>query len=152
MSKRRRDKPQPAQQLVDMADLEDIVARARKAPLSAEDSTTLLTTFQTLAFLQQELKAKGVTLERLRHILFGAQTEKTSAVLEKSKGESGSEEKGEKKPKRPGHGRNPASAYTGAAKVTVRALRECTPRFSLGEGIDLVNGNEHGQCGAKRGK
>ncbi len=122
MSKRRRDKPQPAQQLVDMADLEDIVARARKAPLSAEDSTTLLTTFQTLAFLQQELKAKGVTLERLRHILFGAQTEKTSAVLEKSKGESGSEEKGEKKPKRPGHGRNPASAYTGAAKVTVPHL------------------------------
>ena len=126
MSKRRR--PQRQHHDVGLAELEAIVERAKTAPLSAEDSVTLMVTFQTFAFLQQELKAKGASIERLRQIVFGSKTEKTSAVLGKpsAQGDVGaSEEKpaegaaGAERTKKPGHGRNGAAAYTGAKRVKV---------------------------------
>ena len=87
----------------------------------------------TLAFLQQELKSKGASIERLRQIVFGSTSEKTEKVLGKTAagpatpeqgGEAGSE-------KKKGHGRNGAAAYSGADKVKV-------PHPSLTAGLACV--------------
>lgn len=125
MGKRRRSQSQ--HRAIGQAELEAIVERARAA-LTAEDYAALKASMDTLAFLQQELKAKGASIERLRQIVFGSKTEKTSAVLGKS-GAQGGVGASEGKPsggaaaaertKKPGHGRNGAAAYTGAKKVKV---------------------------------
>ena len=92
--------------------------------MSAEDYATLKATVETFAFLQQELKAKGASVERLRQIVFGSKTEKTSQVFG-NKGAPASpeggpdESKAKPRTKKPGHGRNGAAAYTGAKKVKV---------------------------------
>ncbi len=117
-----------------MEEVTAIVERA-KAALSAEDHSKLKAAMDTLAFLTQELQAKKTSLERLRKMLFGAKTEKTSQVLgdepvqgkpaqgEPANGEPASTEpsvdRGEAAPraKQPGHGRNGAAAFTGAEKI-----------------------------------
>ena len=78
MGKRHQRKSQ--HQVVDVTKLQAIVERA-KAALSEEEHATLKASLETLAFLQQELKAKGASIERLRQIVFGAKTEKTSALF-----------------------------------------------------------------------
>lgn len=110
---------------VDLGELHAILERAQKAPLSLEDSATLKATFQTFAFLQQELKSRGASIKRLRQIIFGSRTEKTEALLgKKGTGTKAgtrantSEANGESK-KAKGHGRNGAAAYSGAKKVAV---------------------------------
>ncbi len=117
MGKQSRSKRQHRE--VDLAELGAIVERGKTAPLSAEDYATLKATLETFAFLQQELKAKGASIRRLRQIVFGSKTEKTSQVL----GESGTHrthtDGKAPRPKQPGHGRNGAAAYTGAKKVKV---------------------------------
>jgi hypothetical protein len=55
-----------------------------KGVLCETDHQALLQAVQTLTFLTQELQAKGTSLERLRRMLFGAPTEKTSQVLDDS--------------------------------------------------------------------
>jgi hypothetical protein len=110
---------------VELAELRAIVERARTAPLSAEDCGTLTSTLDTLGFLQQELHAKGTSIERLRRIVFGAKTEKTSQVLGERDacGDQARDRpdgaKAAARTKQPGHGRNGAAAYTGAKKVKV---------------------------------
>ncbi len=120
-------------------DLEAILARAEKS-LSHEDHETLTAAIETLVFLTDELETKGATIRRLRRLIFGASTEKTSNVVDEvteSKDEAESKDAkdtktgsdnsateaatttdGEKK-KRKGHGRRAASEYKGAEKVTV---------------------------------
>lgn len=107
---------------VNLAELTAIVERARRAPLAAEDYATLKATLETLAFFQQELKAKGASIERLRQIVFGTKTEKTAKVLgtgipkpSAAQGVGGEKDAEKKK----GHGRNGAAAYRGADKVKV---------------------------------
>jgi hypothetical protein len=108
---------------VDLGELGAIVERGKTAPLSAEDYATLKATVETFAFLQQELKAKGASIERLRQIVFGSKTEKTSQVFGDQGGPASPKgpDVGKAKPrtKQPGHGRNGAAAYTGAKKVKV---------------------------------
>ena len=62
-------------------ELQGIMDRA-KAVLCEADHEALLQAVQTLTFLTQELQAKGASLERLRRMLFGSPTEKTSQVLD----------------------------------------------------------------------
>jgi transposase len=84
--------------------------------LSDEDQTKLKVSVATLDFLMEELRSNRATLKRLRRILFGPSTEKTSHVLgDKPPPEDNDKPEG----KRPGHGRNGASAYTGANKIHV---------------------------------
>ena len=100
-----------------MAELGAIVERA-KAALNTEEHVKLKAAMDTLVFLTAELQAKRTSVERLRRMLFGATTEKTSNVL----GKRGRRERGGGKAgagPRPGHGRNGAAAYTGAKKVKV---------------------------------
>ena len=129
--KRQTQQTQPARRELRMDELTGIVERA-KASLTEEEHATLLAAVETLAFLTQELEAKGATLERLRKMLFGARTEKTSDVLgEEPVGEGAGapadaagdgvavSETTSPKPKRPGHGRNGTAAYRGATRITV---------------------------------
>lgn len=101
------------------------MARA-KGVLCETDHQALLQAVQTLTFLTQELQAKGASLDRLRRMLFGAPTEKTSQVLANTTSGADAGQSGERgegpaaaRPKAPGHGRNGAAAYSGAEKIRV---------------------------------
>ena len=99
----------------------------RAAPvLGVEDLAKLRAAVDTLAFLTSELEAKGASIVRLRHLLFGAKTETTSRVFGKAGGASSGKDRRDKT-KQKGHGRNGAAAYRGAEKIRV-------PHGSLGHG------------------
>ena len=152
---------------IQLRELEAILARAKAGPLGDAEVDKLKAAMDTLAFLTRELEAKGASIQRLRRMLFGPSTEKTSQVLGSKSGAaagdatsaagappstqavSASEQEGVSSsvppangasspdatpsvsaaptsadasttdPKRKGHGRNPASAYTGAERVNV---------------------------------
>ncbi len=135
MKRHRRNKTPTVRLDLGLAELQGIVERAKVGALCEADYTALAQVVQTLAFLTQELQAKGASLGRLRRMLFGAPTEKTSQVLDKPATGAGSDagaaagagagtpggegEVSTPRPKRPGHGRNGATAYTGATKIRV---------------------------------
>jgi transposase len=118
-------------------DLKGIVERAKTGPLSEADLTALGAAVDTLAFLTQELAAKGASIERLRRLIFGGgqSTEKTSKIFgqetpdeggaagasESDAAGTGAKDAGDAgaRPKPTGHGRNGAAAYRGATKVKV---------------------------------
>lgn len=115
-----------------LEELDAILERARNSPLTGEEYEALKAAVDTLAFLTAELQSKRTSLERLRKLLFGASTERTSQVLGNSgKGREGTSGTGDRpegaqepggqsdKEKKPGHGRNGAAAYVGAQKVQV---------------------------------
>lgn len=143
----RRSKKRPKARKVPLEELEQILERV-EGVLSKQEHETLKDAVQTLAFLTRELEAKGASLQRMRHFIFGPSTEKTQKVLgETSKPTkagvlkpapanaavtapqdeaSTTEAAGAKQPgfdepenKRPGHGRNAAADYVGATKVVV---------------------------------
>ena len=120
---RPKNRRKPQHRAIDREELEQIVERA-KSSLSEEDHHKLKASMETLSFLTLELQAKGTSIKRLRNLLFGPSTEKTSAVVgggSSGKGASKSEKKTSDESKKPrkGHGRNAASAYTGAEKETI---------------------------------
>ncbi len=121
---------------ISMAELEDIVERAKTGPLTEEECAKLHKALETLVYVTDLVGDKDTTIARLRKILFGASTEKIGNVLgddgpkdassAESTGEAGSGGKQadgsvgeacEEKPK--GHGRNGAEAFTGAKRVCV---------------------------------
>lgn len=120
--------PIPGRRDMNLAELEEIIERARVAPLNEEDCSTLKTAMTTLSFLTQEILAKSASIKRLRNLLFGTKSEKTSIVLgasnpvttseEASVGEAQKDAKSEPN-KRKGHGRNGAAAYFGAQIIKV---------------------------------
>jgi hypothetical protein len=126
---------------VDVATLHAIVERARTA-LSEEEHQILKESVDTLAELTAELEKKGVSIRRLRKLLFGASTEKTATVLDDEKGAGGKQQRRENagdphataegnrgpgdgpeeeddRKKGKGHGRNGANAYHGLERVRV---------------------------------
>ncbi len=151
---------------IELSELKAILARAMTGPLVDIEVDKLRGAVDTLVFLTRELEAKGASIQRLRRMLFGPSTEKTSHLVG-SKGQasggtpsasaaSSSEpaatppkdgaasptpaadsaptaappaqastagdaptDSSPSEPKRKGHGRNPASAYTGAERVSV---------------------------------
>jgi transposase len=121
MSKRKRHPHASSSTWRDLpiAELTGIIDRAKTAPLDEADYTKLKAAVDTLTFLTQELLAKGTTIDRLRRWLFGASTEKTSQVVGEPPADGTTASNDPSKPKRPGHGRNSAAAYTGADKVKV---------------------------------
>jgi transposase len=132
-----------------LEELKAIIARTQEGPLPAADREKLEGAVDTLAVLTLELEQKGTSIRRLRQMLFGASTEKTSTLFggeEAADGQQprdgetpapaageaapadGSEparqeetSRGSEKPKRKvrGHGRNGASDYPGAERVPV---------------------------------
>jgi transposase len=118
---------------IPMAELEALLERAKAEPLSAADYEILKAALATLGYLTELLEDRTTTLRRLRHLLFGARTEKTRTVCplpEDATAPGGPDaapaggapppqgEAGSGAP-RPGHGRNGARAYRGARQVVV---------------------------------
>ena len=87
---------QNKRQEVSLEELKSIIEKAKDA-LSKEDHQKLGAAIDTLAFITQELEAKGASIRRLRALLFGAKTEKTKQVLKGLLGGKSGEE-GETEP------------------------------------------------------
>jgi len=123
-NKTRKKRSTPKRQDVPLEALKTILARARTAPLSEEDFDKL---------------EGAASVRRLRKLIFGASTEKTSQVVGETTGnaedndtaagdadaageDAGAQGEGapdKPKKKRKGHGRNGADAYRGADKEKV---------------------------------
>jgi transposase len=114
---------------LNLEDLEARLERARQAPLTPEDYLQFKTALQTLAYLTHLLEDRDITLQRLRQILFRARSEKTRQVLPvQSQGTSvqttGAGQQLDPRelasgPKKPGHGRQSARAYSAAIRIKV---------------------------------
>lgn len=122
---------------VNTAELEPLWQRA-KAALSEEDYDRFKALVESYVYVTQALEDKHTTINRLRKLLFGSCSEKTSAVF-KTTGEGAEPSAGREPatpdgavstpdsaaeqespaPKPKGHGRNGAGAYTGADKINV---------------------------------
>jgi transposase len=111
-------------QTVSREELAAILERTR-AVLSPEEHAKLTGAIDTLAQVTAQLQAKDASIERLRRMLFGASTETSRNVLGESPQARDSSHPSNTTPKEkaPGHGRNAASAYTGAQQVAVRHLQ-----------------------------
>ena len=107
-------------QTVSREELAAILERTR-AVLSAEEHAKLTGAIDTLAQVTAQLQAKDASIERLRRMLFGASTETSRNVLGGNTQGSAPSHPSNTAPKEkaPGHGRNAASAYTGAQQVSV---------------------------------
>jgi transposase len=109
-----------------MDDLERLAERARQGPLSDDDYATLKAALHTLGTVAQLVEDKSATIARLRHLLFGPTSEKTRDVLRRDGTAPASNGATPSPPaapaprdRAPGHGRQGADAYAGAARVTV---------------------------------
>jgi len=143
-----RRKPPPFQRReLKLEELAMIIERTESGPLGAEDREKLLGAVDTLAFLTQEIEAKGTSINRLRKLIFGASTEKTSQVVGETAvgtpsevddtssdsstsaasdevSAQGDEPQDKPKPKRKGHGKN--GAHTRAQQdIEHRRGRSC---------------------------
>ncbi len=104
-----------------MSEVDELLNRV-KGSLSEKDYRLLKTLAESYASVTQLVEAKGMSIQRLRQMLFGATTEKTKNVLgDKGQARSSTTKTGtEKKNKKAkGHGRNGAAAYRGAEIVKV---------------------------------
>ncbi len=129
--------------VVDLDELNEVLERARAAPLCDEDHDKLALALHLLATVRHELDHKRASIERLRKMLFGASTEKTSKVTgHRRTGDAAGGEDGApgQRRKRKGHGRNSAAAYTGAQHVEVPheslAAKQCCPACRAGKLYD----------------
>jgi transposase len=103
-----------------MDELQSILKHVKALGLPEKEHEALRALVESYAFLLDEIQDKEASVERLRQLVFGATTE-TKANVRKRAGKSGTgaKEKPKTKPKRKGHGRIPAEAYTGAERVKV---------------------------------
>ena len=122
------DKPSSTQRTeITLSELEAIINRSATEPLNEQERQTLLEVSQTLQYVTEQLEKKGISIARLKKLLFGAGTEKLDKLAnsDSEQNEAGQDDKDtsnddkpkKEKPKR--HGRNGADAYTGAPKVKV---------------------------------
>jgi transposase len=120
---RKKQKPTPERIDVSVAEISAIVERTQTGALSVEDHAKLKAAIDTLALVTAQLQSKDASIDRLRHMIFGATTESTRNVLGERRVEppaaGSTDEPPAPRPKPPGHGRNAAAAYTGAEQVSV---------------------------------
>jgi len=119
----------PPRLTIPMAELEAVLERAKAGPLNDADYATLKAALATLGYLTALLEDRTTTLQRLRHLLFGARTETTRAVLPPAPAADDRTAAAEPAAaattaappaaKRPGHGRNGVHAYAGATQIQV---------------------------------
>ena len=85
-------KDTPKRREVKLDELEAILARTQQGALTDEDHEKLKAAIDTLAYLTTELETKGASIRRLRKLIFGSSTEKTSKLFdEKTEKESSSD-------------------------------------------------------------
>lgn len=120
---RKTQKPPPERIEVSVEEISAIVERTQTGALSAEEHAKLKAAIDTLALVTAQLQTKDASIDRLRHMIFGATTESTRNVLGEKRSEpapaGSTDEPPTPRPKPPGHGRNAAAAYTGAEQVRV---------------------------------
>ena len=139
----------PAPEIIDLdvQKLETLLCRAEEGAFAQEDYPTIRAVLESYFYLTNLIDQKRTTIARLRKLLFGAQTEKTSAVLgrelpptgghESSEPASPSEQQNSQAASgeppaadatsgarqfssgRRGHGRNGAEVYPGAQRLDV---------------------------------
>ena len=99
-------------------DIETLLGRV-KPVVSEQDYEAIKAMADTIEALSQVRDQKATSIKRLLNLLFGQKSEKKEKVLKKP--EDDDDNKGGKKPpkRKKGHGRNGASAYTGAEKVEI---------------------------------
>jgi len=78
-----------------MSELEAILAHV-KSSLSPDEYDKLHDALETLLFLTQELEKNRVSVQRLKHLLFGSTTEKTRNVLKKALEQAGVDSEADK--------------------------------------------------------
>jgi transposase len=121
---RKTQKPPPERIEVSVEEISAIVERTQTGALSAQDHAKLKAAIDIFALVTAQLQTKDASIERLRHMIFGATTESTRNVLgerrDEPAGPASTDESPVSRPKPPGHGRNAAAAYTGAEQVAVR--------------------------------
>jgi transposase len=126
---------------VDRNQVEEVLRRVEQA-LDEKDAQLIRAVFQSYAYVADLVEDKNTSIRRLRQLFFGARTEKTAKVIERSadpaapvpQGATAASEGGngpapaetsaatEAENSRPavqGHGRNGADAYRGATRVEV---------------------------------
>ncbi len=138
-------KPPPIKRIDLQADeVQAILDRARVS-LEPEDYAKLEALIETVVYLMDAVENKNTTIGRLRKLLFGSSSEKMKDVLDKIEGVTDGAGEDEataangaaqaqkpETPKRKGHGRNGADAYTGAERIQV-------PHESLRPGDPCLN-------------
>ena len=77
---------------IDMKELETILDRARDGTLDEEGYKKLKAALETLGYLTDLIGDKDTTIRRLRNIIFGSSTEKSSSAIGESAGRSGKSE------------------------------------------------------------
>ena len=98
--------------------LEALLAQlARRLPAELYQLVEQL--LRTLQWVLGLIEAKEVSLQRLQRLIFGAKTEKTRPLFAPSAPGTSQTAAATPRPKRKGHGRTPAAAYTGAKRVRV---------------------------------
>lgn len=110
---------------LDHDELEALCERVRSQQLDPGDYPLLLGIITGYSRVTGALREKEISVSRLRALMFGASTEKTSTILKDTPGPDGASgttsEKTKKKHsgKRKGHGRNGADKYTGATRTSL---------------------------------
>jgi len=103
-----------------MDELQSILKHAKELGLPDKECENLQALIQSYALLLDEIGDKEATIARLRQLVFGAKTESKANVKKRAGKAPPSDEEPEKpRPKRPGHGRTPAEAYTGTERVKI---------------------------------
>ena len=108
---------------ISMDDLASLLKRAKELGLPEKDCENLEALIQSYGFLLDEIGDKKASIARLRQLVFGAKTE-SKANVKRRTGKAPSHDGGEEprkkpRPKRKGHGRTPAEAYTGTERVKI---------------------------------
>ncbi len=129
--RRRKTKTEPKVVELNVDDLAALDKRAAAEQFEHDDYETIRLLIASHRELLNLLNNKDISIARLRKILFGASTEKTQNVLsenaesntdptadEENEGGESTDDEQTKRPRK-GHGRNGASDYRGAKKVTV---------------------------------
>ena len=105
---------------LDLDQMEALLKRVEAGSLEPGDYQIIKAMAQTIHLLSQSVDEKATSIRRLLRMLFGGGTEKLEKVLKdkhKDNCRKSTDKNGEAKP--PGHGRNPATEYSGAQKVNV---------------------------------
>ena len=117
----------PKHRDIPLDELKRIIEKSKTGSLSAEEAEKLDGAIDTLAAVTNELEMKGATVRRLRRLLFGPSSEKTSTVFpdetpgadDQSASKSGDEEE---------NGSDTASSSDGAAVSTTTPANESSKR------------------------
>jgi transposase len=103
----------PAPEIIDLdvQKLEALLRRAEEGAFAQEDYSTIRTVLESYFYLTNLIDQKSTTIARLRKLMFGAQTEKTSAVLGQETSPTGSNDNSE-----PASPSEPSTPQTGSDK------------------------------------